>query len=248
MTKRPKAKPPRAKPKEQRAKAPVLAGVNTCVFDAYGTLFDFSTAAGRYRKVLRGKTDLLTDLWRQKQLQYTWLRSLMGKHADFWEVTRDALEYALDALNLKDQELKEGLLEVYMALDAFSEVKQVLGRIKDSGKKTAVLSNGSPIMLRAAVGTAGMTALIDEIISIEEVGMYKPHPSVYRQAVVRLGAQPNEIAYLSANGWDAHGGASFGFHAIWVNRNNLPVERVPTRPKIVIKTLDELPSIIGLDT
>src|SRR6266542_5212031 len=181
-----------------------LAGVQACVFDAYGTLFDFASAARGCRDVLGDAIEKLTALWRDKQLQYSWLRAVQGRHADFWQVTGDALDYALETLELTDDALRQRLMNLYLTLAAFPEVPEVLRRLKAAGLATAILSNGSPAMLRAAVAGAGIGGLLDAVLSVEEVGVYKPHPKVYQLAVDRLGVAVGTILFDSSNGWDAY--------------------------------------------
>src|SRR5215467_7428948 len=164
-----------------------LSGIRACVFDAYGTLFDFASAARRCRDVLGGSFDKLTALWREKQLQYTWLRAAQGHHADFWQVTGDALDFSLETLLLDQPGLRERLMELYLTLDTFPEVPDVLRQLKAKGLKTAILSNGTPEMLDSAVKNAGIDGLLDRVLSVEEVGVYKPDPRVYQLAVDRLG-------------------------------------------------------------
>ena len=222
-----------------------LAGVRACVFDAYGTLFDFAAAAERCRDDLGGKTDALTDIWRARQLQYTWLRSLMGRHRDFWQVTGDALDYALDALAIDDAALRERLLALYLELDPYPEAERVLAKLREAGLGTAILSNGSPDMLAAAVAGAGLESLLDEVISVEEVGVFKPHPEVYALVRRRLGVEPADVAYQSSNSWDAWAASAFGFRAVWINRGGAPRERMPEPPLLEVATLDELPRLVG---
>src|SRR5262249_54754960 len=157
-----------------------LHAVKACVFDAYGTIFDFAAAARRRQDVLGDRIDKLTALWRDKQLQYSWLRALQGRHADFWQVTGDALDFALQTLDIENRHLRDSLLQLYLTLDAFSEVPDVLARLKRAGLKTAILSNGTPQMLDAAVKAAKLNEVIDTVLSVEEVGVYKPHPKVYQ--------------------------------------------------------------------
>ena len=222
-----------------------LGSVRACVFDAYGTLFNFADATERCREEIGEKTDALTDIWRSRQLQYSWLRGMMGYHADFWQVTADALDYALEALDLTDSDLREHLLTLYMELDPYPEVKKVLHALRRAKVQTAILSNGSPSMLASAVGSAGIESLLDEVISVEDVGVFKPHPNVYKLVQSRLGVAPAEVAYLSANGWDACAGAAFGFQAVWINRGGAPVERIPDKPALILSSLEELPKLIG---
>ena len=173
-----------------------LTGVRACVFDAYGTLFDYASAAARCREVLGGHFDRLVTLWRDKQLQYTWLRAAQGRHADFWQVTGDALDYALETLAIDDRALRERLMNFYLTLDPFPEAPDTLDRLKQMGIKTAILSNGSPAMLEAAVNNAQLNGLLDEVLSVEEVGVFKPHPKVYQLAVNRLAVDAREILFL----------------------------------------------------
>ncbi|MBM3599357.1 MAG: haloacid dehalogenase type II [Alphaproteobacteria bacterium] len=225
---------------------PAFADIGACVFDAYGTLFDVNSAAARRRDRLGAKADRLAELWRVKQLQYTWLRSLMGVHADFWKVTGDALDFAMAVLDIEDQALRNDLMELYLSLDAYPEVKTLLARLKRAGFKTAILSNGSPDMLAAATASAGLADLIDEVLSIEAAGIFKPHPSVYQLAVDRLGVPAARISFQSANAWDAVGAAQFGFRVAWCNRFGQPRERLGAQPHAEIKSLDELPALLGI--
>src|SRR5919109_1117864 len=163
------------------ATAPI-PGIRACVFDAYGTLFDFATAARRCREVLGNDIDRLTALWRDKQLQYTWLRATQGRHADFWQVTGDALDFALETLAIEKGGLRERLMNLYLTLEPFPEVPEVLRRLKAAGLRTAILSNGSPPMLEAAVEASGLSTVIDAVLSVEALGIYKPHPKVYQLA------------------------------------------------------------------
>ena len=223
-----------------------IRDIGACVFDAYGTLFDFNAAAERCRDALGDRADQLSALWRTKQLQYTWLRSLMGHHAPFWQVTGDALDYAMETLGIEDAALKERLLECYMRLDAYAEVHDTLERLKAGGMKTAILSNGSPEMLAAAVESAGIEGLLDAVLSVEDVSIYKPHPSVYQLAVDRLGVEASRICFMSSNAWDANGAAAFGCRVVWVNRFGHRPERLPGPPETQIHTLAELPALLGL--
>ncbi|MBL6650937.1 MAG: haloacid dehalogenase type II [Reyranella sp.] len=223
-----------------------LTGIRACVFDAYGTLFDFASAAAGCADVLGQKTGALTALWRDKQLQYTWLRTLQGNHADFWTVTRDALEYALDALDIGDRALTDRLMSLYLNLKAFPEVPQTLRRLKSAGLKTAILSNGTPQMLDAVVSNAGLGDLFDHVISVEEVGVFKTHPKVYQLAVDRLGAARQEMAFQSSNAWDAYAASAFGMRVVWCNRYGQRPERLPGKPDRQVRTLAELIPILGL--
>ena len=223
-----------------------LAGIRACVFDAYGTLFDFGSAVARCSDALGGKAAPLTALWRDKQLQYTWLRSLQRRHADFWQVTGDALDYALEALAIGQPGLRDRLMQLYRTLDVFPEVPGVLQRLKEAGFVTAILSNGTPEMLHTAVGHAGIGAQIDHIFSVETVGVYKTAPEVYQLAVDRLGLRASAIAFQSSNGWDVYAASAFGFRTVWCNRSGQPRERLPGKPDGVVASLATLPAQLGL--
>ena len=222
-----------------------LAGIRACVFDAYGTLFDFASAAAGCADVLGDRAAPLTALWRDKQLQYSWLRAVEGRHADFWQVTGDALDFALEALRLGQPGLRERLMNLYLTLDAFPEVPPVLRSLKAAGLGTAILSNGSPKMLQAAIENAGLGSVLDLALSVEEVGVYKPHPKVYQLAVDRLALRPEAILFLSSNAWDAYAASAFGMRAIWCNRYGQARERLPGRPDREIRSLAELPGLLG---
>ena len=221
-----------------------LDGIEACVFDAYGTLFDYNSAAQRCRDALGDKLDRLNALWRDKQLQYTWLRSLAGRHADFWQVTGDALDFAMEALGISDAALRERLMNLYLTLDTFPEARDVLERLKAAGLRTAILSNGSPAMLEALVARSGIGHLLDAVLSVEEVGVFKTHPSVYQLAVERLGLPARAFAFLSSNAWDAYAASAFGMRVVWCNRYGQPKERMPGAPDRVISSLAELPPLI----
>ena len=221
-----------------------LEGIRACVFDAYGTLFDVNSAARGAKATLGDKWQPLADLWRSKQLQYTWLRGLGGRHADFWQVTGDALDFALSTLQIEDPELRSRLMNLYMSLEAYKEVPETLQRLKAAGMKLAILSNGTPAMLAAAATNAGIDKFFDAILSVEEVKVYKPHPSVYQLACQRLNLSADEICFLSSNGWDAYSAKAFGFHVLWCNRSGQMAERIPETPDAQIACLAELPEIV----
>ena len=215
------------------------------MFDAYGTLFDCASAVARCDAVLGTTRERLNNLWREKQLQYTWLRTLQGKHVDFWQVTGDALDFALDSLGLGAPDLRERLMDSYLTQDAFPEVPGVLERRKKMGSKTAILSNGSPEMLRAAVSNARIEPFLDAVLSVEEVGVYKPHPKVYQLAVDRLGIQRQAISFQSSNAWDAWAASSFGMRVVWCNRYGQRPERLPGLPDHEVRSLTDLPFLAG---
>ena len=219
--------------------------VRACVFDAYGTLFDFASAARRCRDVLGDSFDKLTALWREKQLQYTWLRAAQGRHADFWQVTGDTLDFSLETLMLNRPGLRDRLMELYLTLDTFPEVPDVLRQLKAAGIKTAILSNGTPAMLDSAVKNARIDGLLDIVLSVEDVGVYKPDPRVYQLAVDRLAIPASQISFQSSNAWDAYAASCFGMKAVWCNRYRQRKERLPGKPDHEIETLAELARIVG---
>ncbi len=218
--------------------------VVACVFDAYGTLFDVHSAVGRYHSLLGPSADAISQLWRAKQLEYSWLRSLMQTHADFWQVTRDALDFACEAFGVSDEALKQALLAAYLSLDCYPEVKDTLLRLQQRGFRSAILSNGSPAMLAAAVQSAGLVGMLERVISVEEAGIYKPAPRVYQLAVEQLGVHAKEVCFLSSNAWDAAGAARFGFRVVWINRFRQHRERLPFGPEFEIQSLVELPTLL----
>ena len=220
--------------------APRWADIGACVFDAYGTLFDVNAAAAACRSRLDDKADRLAEVWRQKQLQYTWLRSLMGRYVDFWQVTGEALDYALEALGRTDPGLRAELMQRHLSPRAFADVTPALTALRARGLKTAILSNGSPTMLTAAVNAENLRQLLDHILSVDAVRSYKPHPTVYALAPAALHCDPLDIAFISGNAWDIAGAAHFGFRAIWLNLAKALPERLPARPMLEIGSLDEL--------
>ncbi len=220
-------------------------GIQACVFDAYGTLFDVNSAAERARGRLGERWQPLADTWRAKQLQYTWLRSLAGHHADFWRVTGDALDFALASLGMADPALRQELMSLYLSLGAYPEVKAALSSLRSRGLRLAVLSNGSPAMLASAVEHAGLADLLDAVLSVEEVGVYKPHPSVYGIAVKRLGLAAGRMCFVSSNGWDAFAAKAFGYRVVWCNRFGQAPERIPERPDAEVPTLAAVADLVS---
>ena len=223
---------------------PTISGIKACVFDAYGTLFDVHSAVGKHRERLGDIADQVSAVWRTKQLEYTWLRSLMGHHADFWQVTQDALDYAFDMHEVKDTDLRKDLIEAYLKLDCYPEVPGALSELKDRGFEIAILSNGTPTMLDAAVGNSRLEKLIPRTFSVEKAGVFKPDPRVYQIAVDELNVKPEEIVFQSSNAWDASGAAAFGFKVAWVNRFGQSPERLPGKPTIEINDLSKLPELL----
>jgi 2-haloacid dehalogenase len=222
-----------------------FGGIKACVFDAYGTLFDVHSAVGKHRHRLGDIADPVSMLWRTKQLEYTWLRSLMGHYQDFWQVTGDALDFAFDMHQLVDPDLRNDLMQAYLNLDCYPEVPETLSILKSRGFSIAILSNGTPAMLEAAVKKSGIDPLVEKIFSVDQVGIYKPAPAVYRIAVDGLNVSAESIVFQSSNAWDASGAAAFGFKVAWVNRFGQSTERLPGRADVEIKHLLELPPLLN---
>jgi 2-haloacid dehalogenase len=214
------------------------------VFDAYGTLFDVHSVTATAESLWPGKGAALSQLWRTKQLEYTWLRSLMGRYEDFGHVTESALRYACAALKLPlDDAQRARLLAAYLHLTTFPEVAEALGRLR--GIRLAILSNGSPAMLEPVVFNAGLHGLITDVLSVDAVKMFKPDPRVYRLAVDRLGVPAKAIGFVSSNCWDAIGARSFGFRTFWVNRAGAPVDALGFAPDHELGSLGELPALVS---
>lgn len=209
-----------------------------CVFDAYGTLFDVHSAVGRHQVELDEKAGVVSQTWRTKQLEYTWLRSLMQRYVNFWQVTQDGLDYALDAHGVENPELREKLLQAYHELACYPEVPDTLKQLRQRGHGTAILSNGTVEMLASGVRNSQLEGLLDAVLSVEEIGVFKPDPRVYQFALERLGVSAPEVLFFSSNAWDVAGAASFGFQAVRVNRFGQPPERLPGSPVLEIPTLD----------
>jgi 2-haloacid dehalogenase len=224
---------------------PAIGGIKACVFDAYGTLFDVHSAVGKHRERLGDIADRVSTVWRTKQLEYTWLRSLMKRHADFWQVTQDALDFAFEMHRLKDSQLSKDLMGAYLELDCYPEVPGALSELKTHGFKIAILSNGTPTMLEAAVKNSRLESMIPQIFSVETAGVFKPDPRVYQIAVDELGLKPEEIVFQSSNAWDAAGAAAFGLNVAWINRFAQSPERLPGKPNVEIKNLSELPELLA---
>lgn len=222
-----------------------LQGIEACVFDAYGTLFDFASAAAGCQDVPDQKLRALTTLWREKQLQYTWLRSLQESFADFWRVTEDALEFTLDTLDIASPDLQRKLMELYLTPAPFPEVPSVLTQLRQAGFKTAILSNGSATMLDSAVRAAGLGDLFDAVLSVDPVKTFKPHPRVYAYGLEKLGLQAHQVSFQSSNAWDAYGASNFGLRVVWCNRYGHRPERLPGAPDFEVRSLSELPELLA---
>jgi 2-haloacid dehalogenase len=223
--------------------------ITTCVFDAYGTLFDVNAAAAQ----AADDPDFprLADLWpavardwRRKQLEYTWLRAVADRHCDFWQVTQDGLDWALAAQGLDDPALRARLLALYRQLPTYAEVPAMLAALKARGLTTAILSNGSPDMLNAAVASAGIAPQLDAILSVETVGVFKPHARVYDLVGAQFGCAKDEVLCVSSNGWDAAGAAGYGFRTIWVNRAGDPPDRLYADPHHTLRNLVSIPDLL----
>ena len=227
-----------------------FAGIRACVFDAYGTLFDFASAAAGCADVLGERVGPLTALWRDKQLQYSWLRSLQGRYVPFRQVTADALDFALAAMGLADPALRARLLGLYDTLDPFPEVPGVLTALAGRGLRLAILSNGSPDMLAPLVDRPGVRENLHEVMSVDAVGIFKTGTAVYRHAVERMGVAADEICFFSSNGWDAWAASDFGMRVIWCNRSGQPREILPGHPDAEVRNLAEalahlMPAAVG---
>jgi len=220
-----------------------LTGITACVFDAYGTLFDVHSAVRRYSNQIK-ESEAVSALWRTKQLEYTWLRSLMGRYVDFWQVTADALDFALETYGISDTVIRQDLLQAYMTLSCYSEVPDVLDRLKRKGIRCAILSNGSPQMLSSAVKNSGLSEFFDAVISVDMIGQYKPDPRVYRLAVDELKVEKSKISFQSSNAWDAAGANAYGFNVVWVNRFKQKPERLNTSVDIELTDLEKLPELL----
>ncbi|MEM7523838.1 MAG: haloacid dehalogenase type II [Pseudomonadota bacterium] len=222
--------------------------IKACVFDAYGTLFDVAAAAREAaaepgREAFAAKWPAVAQIWRLKQLQYTWLRAVADAHCDFWDVTQDGLDFALEAEGLADPDLRARLLALYWELSAYPEVPAMLAALKEAGFATAILSNGSPDMLNGAVESAGVGAVLDDVLSVQSVGVFKPHKSVYDLVGARFGVTPDEVLFVSSNGWDAAAAAGYGFYTTWVNRAGEPIDRLPWTPNLVLSDLATIPEV-----
>ncbi len=221
-----------------------LQGIEACVFDAYGTLFDIHSPTARIADRLGDKAQAISDLWRAKQLQYSLLRSLMGQYVDFWQVTGDALDYALGVFEVQEPGVRQQLMELYLSLDAYPDAAPALERLAGDDRRCAILSNGAPAMLEASVENSGLSQLLEAVISADQAGIYKPDPRVYQLAVDRMEVGKENICFVSSNGWDIAGGAQFGFQVAHLNRFSQPIERIPGKPKAAISDLGQLPGLL----
>ena len=213
------------------------------VFDAYGTLFDVHAALARHRAAAGPEADRFSEIWRAKQLEYTWTLTLAGRYADFWSLTQRALDFAFARVPSVDKALRDKLLDTYRVLDAFPDARTALRELKARGARTAILSNGAPAMLAAAVEAAGLKQELDAVLSVDAVRMYKPRPEVYALVTKAFPVQPAEVIFVSSNRWDVMGAAAFGFHTVWVNRAGGPAEYGDDAPLATVPDLSGLLSL-----
>jgi 2-haloacid dehalogenase len=217
--------------------------VSVYVFDAYGTLFDVHAAIARHRTQAGADADRFSEIWRTKQLEYTWTMTLAGQYLDFWTLTERALDYTFARVPSVDRALREKLLEAYLSLDAFSDARAALALLKNRGLRVAILSNGSPRMLTAAVNASDLGELLDGVLSVDALRIYKPRPEVYALVTDRFGVGPRDVAFISSNRWDVMGADAFGFHPVWVNRARMPEEYADRPPDRVVHDLATLSSL-----
>ncbi len=223
--------------------------IKVCAFDAYGTLFDLSSAArialeDHDKKSGGNISHTVAENWRLKQLQYTWIRAITGEHADFWNVTCESLDWALEKSNLlNDGQLRNRLLDLYRELEVYPEVPRVLAELDKSPLPAVILSNGSPAMLQSAVDASGIGKYLEALLSVEDVGVFKPAPQVYEMVLKRFDCQPDEVLFVSSNGWDAAAAKGFGFLTVWANRANDPVDRLPWTPDFILSSLVKIPTL-----
>ena len=220
-----------------------MKNIKAIIFDAYGTLFDVNSAAEKCKSKIGDKWESFANYWRKTQLEYTWLRSLMGRHKDFWQITEDSLDKSMQTFNI-NKAMKNELLDLYRILSPYPEVKETLEKLKEKRYKLAILSNGTPALLNELVKSNGLQNLFDDIFSIEEVKIYKPSSKVYDLPVKKYNLRNEEIAFLSANTWDVSGGGNYGFTSIWVNRNKNIFDNLDYKPKNEISGLNQLIDIL----
>ena len=217
--------------------------IKACIFDAYGTLFDVNAACRELSMEVGGNWEKLASLWRLRQVEYTWLRNSMDEYIDFWQITSNALDYAMETLGIENNELREQLLNLYLKLEAYPEVKVLLTKLKQRGLKTGILSNGSMKMLNSAVDNANIREYLDEILSVEECEIYKPSSKVYDLVKIKMQINKENVLFFSSNAWDMHAASNYGFKTIWVNRFNNKLERLPGKPINIVNSLDKIDEI-----
>ena len=220
-----------------------IRNVTACVFDAYGTLFDVNSAAAKCKEKLGNQWESFANAWRTTQLEYTWLRSLMKKHKNFWQITEDSLDHAMATFNINKNMRKE-LLNLYKELSPYPEVKECLDALKSKKIKIAILSNGTPDLLKELVESNNIQSYFDNIISVEDVKIYKPDPKVYEMPIKKYNCKPENICFLSSNSWDVSGGGVFGYNAVWVNRFNKMFDKLGYNPQYIINNLNQLLELV----
>ena len=225
---------------------PRLTDIEMCVFDAYGTLFDLHSAVARHRAAVGPKADALSEMWRSKQIQYTWLRNSMGDYAPFWQVTGEALDHCLAAQGIVDPSVREKLMSAYRTLDPYPEAAATLDRLRRAGVRCAILSNGNPGMLEPMVQASGLADRLEAVLSVDAVKVFKVDPRTYSMVEARCGVKPAKVCFLSSNCWDAHGAARFGFNVVWVNRASAPDDNLPGKLAAQVKDLSFLPPLLGV--
>ena len=218
--------------------------ITTCVFDAYGTLFDVNAACRELSKEVGDRWNDLSTLWRLRQVEYTWLRNSMNEYIDFWKITSDALDYAMETLNINNIKLRDSLLILYLKLEAYPEVKFILKKIKKRGLKTAILSNGNKKMLENAVNNAKIQNLLDKVLSVDDCKVYKPANEAYDLVNKKMGIKKENVLFFSSNAWDMHAASNYGFKTIWVNRFEGKLEKLPGKPDKIINSLEEIEKIL----
>ena len=212
-------------------------------FDAYGTLFDFHAAVSRHHAAAGPDAAAFSELWRQKQIEYTWTHTLAGRYADFWTLTQRALDFCFERFPAISRSLRGDLLAAYLKLDAYPDARTLLAALKARGEHTAILTNGSPAMIASAVEAAGLNELLDAVLSVDTVKMFKPRPEVYTMVTRKFACQPSDVVFVSSNRWDAFGATAFGFRTVWINRSNAPAEYGDLQPAAVVTDLTGLLSL-----
>ena len=218
--------------------------IEACIFDAYGTLFDVNAACRELSKEVGDNWEKLASLWRLRQVEYTWLRNSMDEYIDFWKITSDALDYAMETLGIENYKLREELLNLYLKLEAYPEVNDLLKKLKQRGLKTGILSNGSMKMLNSAVNNANIREYLDEILSVEECEIYKPSSKVYDLVKIKMQIDKENVLFFSSNAWDMHAASNYGFKTIWVNRFKAKLEKLPGKPIDIVYSLEKIDEII----
>ncbi|MDA9717236.1 haloacid dehalogenase type II [Candidatus Pelagibacter sp.] len=220
-----------------------MKNIKAIIFDAYGTLFDVNSAAEKCKNKIGDKWELFANYWRTTQLEYTWLRSLMDRYQDFWKITEESLDKSMKVFNI-DASMKDELLDLYKVLSTFPEVKETLKKLKKKKYKLAILSNGTQSLLDELVNSNDLESIFDDVLSVEEVRIYKPHPNVYNIPIKKYQIEKNQFAYLSSNTWDVSAAGNFGFNAVWVNRNKNIFDNLDYKPLTEINKLSDLNNIL----